>query len=102
RLVHQAPVWVAEGRAADLDPTVALAVVDRLRDHVSGLERRLAGRLGVVQVGDVVGHRVEPLAVDGHAGAGDPDRAEELGHQAPLMTVRRRPNLSSTARSIVW
>src|SRR3712207_6937050 len=53
------------------------AVVDGLRHDQPLLERVLVGRGDVVDVGDVVRDRVQPLAVDEQPGAGDAQRSEE-------------------------
>src|SRR5690606_12020534 len=54
-----------------------------------------------VRVGEVVAHGVEPLAVDGEAGRGDPDRVEG-SHQALLIAVRMALKPPSMERTATW
>src|SRR5206468_7098298 len=75
----------------------ALAVVVGLGLDQLLLERRGAGREGVVGVGvgDVVGHRVHPGAVHAEAAAGRVDCAED--HCQPPIAVRSSWNLAFMA-----
>jgi hypothetical protein len=73
---------------------VAAPPVDRAVRHPA-----LAHR---VEVGEVVRDGIQPLAVGGHAGAGDADRSED-GHQAPpLIAVFSSSHLSSIPRRPSW
>src|SRR5690606_1064075 len=69
-------------------------------DHVPGTERLAVGRGGGVDVGDVVGDGVQPLAVHGQTRARDTDRVE--GHQLVLIAVRSAVNGPSAARAANW
>src|SRR6478672_4624254 len=86
RLVDEPALGAAELDPADLGAT-GVAVVLCLRHDVAGLERRATRRRDVIDVGDVVGHRIQPLAVDHEAGPGVVDRVE---HAHQLLPIARR------------
>src|SRR3712207_387281 len=77
------------------------AVVDGLRHDQPLLERVLVGRGDVVDVGDVVRDRVQPLAVDEQPGTGDAQRVEGA-HQAVRRAVRSTSYLPPRALSASW
>src|SRR3712207_9051919 len=81
------------------------AVVDGLRHDQPLLERVLVGRGDVVDVGDVVRDRVQPLAVDEQPGAGDAQRVERAHASSSLALVGRTrtvaPSIDSLASSLM-
>src|SRR5205823_3507676 len=93
------PGRAAEQRAAHLDP---VAVGGGLGDDEPLLERLAAGAGGVVEVGDVVGDRVEPGAGNGRTGTRDPDGVESRHVDQPLITSCSWLYLLSRARSASW